>query len=158
MQEDYGSPPLIEASPGQLNQVFFNLLQNAIDAVGGRGVILVQTRYTPGDGYIEVVVQDSGPGVSAEARPHLFEPFFTTQPVGKGTGLGLAISYQIVLDHGGLLRLASPVPRAAAKDAAKDAGPAGATLTGACFVVKLPLVARRPSLPAMPLLPSEKPR
>ena len=162
VQEDYGSPPLIEASPGQLNQVFFNLLQNAIDAVGGRGVILVQTRYTPGDGYIEVVVQDSGPGVSAEARPHLFEPFFTTNPVGKGTGLGLAISYQIVLDHGGLLRLASPVPKAAAKDAdkhaAKDVGSPGSTLTGACFVVKLPLVARRPSLPAIPLLPSEKPR
>jgi signal transduction histidine kinase len=98
--------PLIRHEPGPLNQVFFNLIQNAIDAVGDSGRIDVHSGVT--DGWIEIAVSDSGPGLSARAMAHLFEPFFTTKPVRKGTGLGLAISKQIVERQGGQIELADP--------------------------------------------------
>lgn len=95
-------PPLI-CQPAQLNQVWLNLLQNALDAVGERGKVSVRGRVLP-DG-IELSVADSGPGVDETIRPHLFEPFTTTKPPGKGTGLGLAICYEIITQHGGKLWL-----------------------------------------------------
>jgi signal transduction histidine kinase len=111
--------PPIAFQPGQLNQVWHNLIQNGIDAVGDAGAVAVRARIV--DGAIEVAVSDTGPGVALALRPRLFEPFFTTKGVGQGTGLGLAMSYQIVERHGGALFL--------------DTAYAG----GARFVVHLPI-------------------
>jgi signal transduction histidine kinase len=98
--------PPIRFQPGQMNQVFFNLIQNAVDAIegaGGSGTIAIRTEI---DGaWVRITVEDTGPGVSALAREHLFEPFFTTKAPGKGTGLGLATSYQIVQRHQGRIGL-----------------------------------------------------
>ncbi|HKE19145.1 MAG TPA: HAMP domain-containing sensor histidine kinase [Kofleriaceae bacterium] len=102
----YGELPPVRHEPGPLNQVFFNLIQNAIDAVGESGSVRVASRVATGA--IEIAVSDSGPGVSDRAMAHLFEPFFTTKPPRKGTGLGLAISKQIVERQGGAIELADP--------------------------------------------------
>lgn len=95
--------PRLRCQPAQLNQVWLNLLQNALDAVGERGRVTVRGRRLP-DG-LELSVTDSGPGVEAGIRPRLFEPFTTSKPPGKGTGLGLAICYEIITQHGGKLWL-----------------------------------------------------
>jgi signal transduction histidine kinase len=92
--------PTIEAVPGELNQVWTNLISNALDAMDGEGVLRVSAA-ADGPG-VRVEVADTGPGIPAEVRDHVFEPFFTTKGVGKGTGLGLDISRRIVTDrHGG---------------------------------------------------------
>jgi two-component system NtrC family sensor kinase len=83
----------------QLQQVFLNVLGNAIDAVGDGGEIRVSTRSAPGSLFIQFL--DSGPGLSAEARRRIFDPFFTTKPSGKGTGLGLYVSQAIAERLGG---------------------------------------------------------
>lgn len=92
--------------PSKLNQVFLNLLMNAIQASAVGGVITLRTRGLPED-RVEVEVEDHGQGISAEHLPHLFEPFFTTKPVGQGMGLGLSVSYGIVRDHGGTIEVES---------------------------------------------------
>ncbi len=95
--------PLIPARASELNQVFTNLLVNALDAIAGDGTLTVRARR---DGDVVVVeVADSGPGVPEDARRRIFEPFFTTKPVGVGTGLGLDISHRIITRHGGTLVL-----------------------------------------------------
>jgi two-component system NtrC family sensor kinase len=123
----YGNLPKVECYAGQLNQVFMNLLSNAIDAleevyrqkngklsldelglssmaVRGGPMILIRTELLEGN-LISIRIADNGMGMNDEVRRRLFDPFFTTKPVGKGTGLGLAISYQIVVDkHGGNLQ------------------------------------------------------
>jgi signal transduction histidine kinase len=98
---DYGADvPAIEAITAELNQVWTNLIDNALDAVGEHGTLRVTTR-SDGDGVV-VEIGDSGDGMPDEVRMHVFEPFFTTKGVGKGTGLGLDISRRIVVDgHGG---------------------------------------------------------
>jgi signal transduction histidine kinase len=95
--------PAIDHSPGPLNQVFANLLQNALDAVGAEGEIRVQGR-DRGD-HLEFAFTDSGTGVPDAVLAHLFEPFFTTKGAASGTGLGLAISQQIAQSHGGRIEL-----------------------------------------------------
>jgi two-component system, NtrC family, sensor kinase len=90
------------APPGELQQVFFNLMLNAAQAMGGRGRIEVRTERLP-DGRIRVRVRDFGPGIAPENLPHVFEPFFTTKAPGEGTGLGLAICNEIVHELGGTL-------------------------------------------------------
>jgi signal transduction histidine kinase len=100
-------PPL-PCHPAKLNQVFFHILQNAIQASESHGVIAVRSR--PDDGAAVVIeIEDHGAGIRPEHLPHLFEPFFTTRPVGGGTGLGLAVCYGIVRDHGGSLEVESTV-------------------------------------------------
>ncbi len=98
---DYGADvPRIEAVAGELNQVWTNLIDNALDAMEGDGILRVSTR-PAGEGVI-VEISDTGGGMSNEARAHAFEPFFTTKGVGKGTGLGLDISRRIIVNrHGG---------------------------------------------------------
>lgn len=104
--KDYGKLPLTECFSGQLNQVFMNLISNAIDALEENQQdcpqITIRTSYTPNN-YISVTIADNGPGLTEEIQQHLFEPFFTTKPVGKGTGLGLSISFQIMEKLGGKL-------------------------------------------------------
>jgi len=101
------SLPPISAYPGELNQVWTNLIDNAVDAMEGRGTLTVRTR--PGrDERLIVEVADTGPGVPDDVRSRIFEPFFTTKPVGKGTGLGLDIAWRIVVGrHHGEIRLDS---------------------------------------------------
>src|SRR5262245_14172012 len=91
------SLPRIPAYGNELNQVWTNLIDNAIDAVNGRGEIQVLTRRE--EDRLLVEIHDNGPGIPEDIRSHLFEPFFTTKGVGKGTGLGLIISYRIVADR-----------------------------------------------------------
>jgi signal transduction histidine kinase len=94
----------VSGQPGQLNQVFMNLITNAIQAVRARGkevggTITVRTSEDEKDVIIDVA--DDGIGIMPEHRDRIFDPFFTTKPVGQGTGLGLSISYGIVERHGG---------------------------------------------------------
>ena len=102
---DYQGLPdaLTRARPGELQQVLFNVLLNAAQAMDGAGRIEVQTERAPGGG-IRVTLRDSGPGIAPEHLERIFEPFFTTKAPGEGTGLGLAISYQIVHELGGSMR------------------------------------------------------
>ncbi|MDT5036815.1 MAG: hypothetical protein QOE03_2000 [Micromonosporaceae bacterium] len=100
------SLPQIPAHPAELNQVWTNLIDNAIQAMDGEGTLTLRTSLD-GD-QIVVEVGDTGPGVPRELQQRVFEPFFTTKPVGEGTGLGLDISYRIVVNrHRGDLRLTS---------------------------------------------------
>jgi signal transduction histidine kinase len=91
--------PAIPGRGGELNQVWTNLLDNAIDAVDGHGSITARA-YTEG-ARVVVEVVDDGPGIPRAAQVHVFEPFYTTKDIGSGTGLGLAIVRRIVTDHGG---------------------------------------------------------
>ncbi len=100
------SLPLLPGFPGELNQVWTNLLDNAAGAMDGQGTLTVRTA-REGDSVL-VEVGDTGPGVPPELQRRIFEPFFSTKPVGEGTGLGLDISFRIVVNrHGGDLRVRS---------------------------------------------------
>jgi signal transduction histidine kinase len=101
------SLPKIAAFPGELNQVWTNLIDNAADAMEGHGKLTVRTAAL-GDDRIMVEIGDTGPGVPDEVRTRVFEPFFTTKDVGQGTGLGLDIAWQIVVGrHNGEIRVES---------------------------------------------------
>ena len=96
---DYGGDvPPIEAIAGELNQVWTNLIDNAIDAMDGSGTLRVSTRVDD-RGWVTVEIADTGPGMSTEVQRHAFEPFYTTKEVGKGTGLGLDISRRIIVER-----------------------------------------------------------
>ena len=97
---------LAMARPGELQQVVFNVLLNAAQAMGGAGEIEVDSEITP-EGMIRLRVHDSGPGIPPEHLAHVFEPFFTTKAPGEGTGLGLAICYEIVQELKGNLHAAN---------------------------------------------------
>ena len=98
--------PRIQGHGSELNQVWTNLIDNAADAVDGKGEIVLRTR-REGD-FVIVDVQDNGPGIPAEIKDRIFDPFFTTKPVGQGTGLGLDISYNIVVNkHRGDIKVNS---------------------------------------------------
>jgi len=101
--------PNIPAYPSELNQVWTNLIDNAVSAMAGEGELTVRTALD-GDQLL-VEFRDTGPGVPAEIRDRIFDPFFTTKPVGKGTGLGLSLSYGIVKKHGGRIEVDSEVGR-----------------------------------------------
>ena len=89
----------------ELNQVWTNLIDNAVDAMGGKGELRIRTSRV-GDS-IQAEVIDSGPGIPPEVKTHLFEPFFTTKGVGEGTGLGLDTVNRIVRQHRGQVRVES---------------------------------------------------
>ncbi|MBU7587275.1 MAG: GAF domain-containing protein [Nostoc sp. TH1S01] len=120
--KDYGDLPLIECYAGQINQVFMNILTNAIDALENQGnleqgksqlpkpKISISTRLATDTPRVLIRIADNGPGMTEEVRKRIFDPFFTTKSVGKGTGLGLAISYQIIVDkHGGMMDCISEI-------------------------------------------------
>ncbi len=113
------SLPRVACLPAQINQVAMNLLVNAAHAIAERGVITVRTGHDADWAWIEV--EDNGAGMPPEVLKHIFDPFYTTKPVGKGTGLGLSISYDIVRKHGGRI------------DVTSEPG------HGSCFRVCLPL-------------------
>jgi signal transduction histidine kinase len=105
--KDYDrSLPDVPAYPGELNQVWTNLIDNAVGAMGGNGTLTVHTALV--EDQVCVEIGDTGPGIPEENRQRIFEPFFTTKPVGEGTGLGLDISWRIVVErHHGDLRVKS---------------------------------------------------
>ncbi|MDQ4021882.1 MAG: ATP-binding protein [Actinomycetota bacterium] len=105
--KDYdASLPKVPAYAAELNQVWTNLIDNAVDAMGRSGTL---TLHTARDGkQLLVEIGDTGPGVPDDMRQQIFEPFFTTKPVGEGTGLGLDVSWRIVVNrHGGSMRVIS---------------------------------------------------
>ncbi|MBD2252380.1 ATP-binding protein [Nostoc parmelioides] len=130
--KEYGQLPLVECHAGQLNQVFMNIINNAVDALEGSVVsgqwsivngkttnnerlttnspqITIRTEIT-NNNRVVIRIADNGPGITQQVMQKLFDPFFTTKPVGQGTGLGLSISYQIVVDkHSGVLRCESEI-------------------------------------------------
>ena len=120
---DYEDVPSIFCMPGRLNQVFLNIIFNAVQAVSEGGRIVISTRAD--EGHVRVAVADNGPGIPKENLTKIFDPFFTTKP--RGSGLGLSISYSIVADHGGRIDVESTV---------------GA---GSTFTVVLPLRRREPA-------------
>ena len=108
------------ARPAALQQVLFNIVQNAAQAMNGVGAIDAETRVE--NSAVRIRIRDSGPGIADDLLPRLFEPFFTTKAPGEGTGLGLAISYEIAHELGGTIRASNH--------------PEG----GACFDVVLPRI------------------
>ena len=112
----------VMARPGNLQQVFFNIVQNAAQAVASDGAIDAET--IVGERTVRINICDSGPGIRADLLPRVFEPFFTTKASGNGTRLGLAISYEIAHELGGTIEASNR--------------PEG----GACFDVVLPLIAK----------------
>jgi signal transduction histidine kinase len=106
VQRDYkGVPLLVNSFGSELNQVWTNIIDNAIDAMHGKGELRVRT-YSD-DGCAVVEITDNGPGIPAEVQPHIFEPFFTTKGVGEGTGLGLDTVQRIVRKHRGNIQVTS---------------------------------------------------
>jgi PAS domain S-box-containing protein len=125
IEETYPSAPVeVAGDRGQLMQVFTNILNNAYDAMEGKGTIRISVRRHEGRAEVDIV--DSGPGIPPEALPHVFEPFFTTKPEGQGTGLGLAICHGLIQSHHGTIT-GRNVPGA-----------------GAGFLTALPIAAHRP--------------
>lgn len=122
VERDYGTIPLLVNSFGSdLNQVWTNLIDNAIDAMQGKGKLRLRTFSE--DGYVVVEILDDGPGIPAEIQSRIFEPFFTTKKVGEGTGLGLDTVQRIVKKHNGTIQVESAPGKT-------------------CFQVWLPLSAR----------------
>ncbi|MGO9620464.1 MAG: ATP-binding protein [Desulfobaccales bacterium] len=108
IQADYAHDlPMTASDSAQLQQVFLNILNNAIDATGKNGKIHLKTRHLAKNNEIGVEISDSGPGIPREMLNKIFDPFFTTKEVGKGTGLGLSISHSIVEKLGGRIMVAS---------------------------------------------------
>jgi two-component system, NtrC family, sensor kinase len=108
IQTDFSADiPQTTSDSAQLQQVFLNLLNNAVDAIGKDGEILIKTKYITKNHEISVEISDNGPGIPKEVLNKIFDPFFTTKEVGKGTGLGLSISYGIVEKLGGRMLVAS---------------------------------------------------
>ncbi len=118
---DFGDLPRVRCYPGQLNQVFLNLLVNACYAIGKDGEIRVKTR--PTDGGVRLEFRDDGSGLPEDVQSRIFDPFFTTKAVGEGTGLGLSLSHGIIERHGGRILVSSELGH------------------GTTFVIDLPLVA-----------------
>jgi len=109
--KEYDTIPLVECYPSQLNQVFMNIIANAIDALEGEekeGAIAISTslktnRLSDTPTQVVIRIQDNGSGMTKAVRDRLFEPFFTTKPIGKGTGLGMPICRKIIEKHNGTI-------------------------------------------------------
>jgi len=119
----------VEADQSQLQQVFMNIILNAVDAMNGKGRLVLATRANHEDGSIEISISDTGCGIPPENIEQVFNPFFTTKGVGHGTGLGLAVSYGIIQSHNGDISVSS------------DPG------QGATFTISLPKPQARPAGP-----------
>lgn len=120
--------PNTYCAPGQIKQVILNLLINAGHAIKEKGVIEINSQHL--DGYIKISVKDNGCGISEEQIDKLFDPFYTTKPLGKGTGLGLAISYGIIEEHKGMIDIESKQG------------------IGSTFTITLPVIKEESQMPA----------
>lgn len=123
VQKEYGEIPLTKCYPQQLNQVFMNLLVNAVQAIEKQGEIGITT--WNGAGAVHISISDTGSGIPGDKLNRIFEPFFTTKEIGTGTGLGLSITYDIVKKHNGDITVDSEVGK------------------GTTFTIKIPVVEGR---------------
>lgn len=123
IERDFGDLPMLWGRPGQLRQVFVNIIVNAAQAIETKGVLQLRTRADEDNVLVDII--DDGPGMDEETLNKLFDPFYTTKDVGSGTGLGLYVSHGIVTNHLGTL---------SAKNNDAD---------GACFTVTLPIEVRK---------------
>ena len=105
--KDYGDLPRVQCYPQLLNQVFMNLLVNAVQSIKERGEIKIQTRDKNKN--VEIKISDTGSGIPKEYLPRIFDPFFTTKEIGKGTGLGLNVAYNVIKKHQGQIDVKSDV-------------------------------------------------
>jgi signal transduction histidine kinase len=105
IEKFYGDIPEIECYPGQLNQVFMNVLANAIDSINAEGTITITTLKSSGK--VQISIRDTGKGIPENIKSKIFEPFFTTKEIGHGTGLGLSISLGIIEKHNGTITVIS---------------------------------------------------
>ena len=128
IERDFEALPRVRCHAGQLNQAFLNLLMNACDAIGDNGRITVRTRTA--NGQVRLEFEDDGPGIPADVRDRVFEPFYTTKPVGQGTGLGLSLTHGIIERHAGRIWVES------------ERG------LGTRFVIELPIDGAAPAAPA----------
>ena len=130
INKQYGSLPPVKCHASQINQVFYNLIDNALDALQSAlkpGELTIRSWQSEPD-WVTISVRDTGSGIPPEIQDKIFDPFFTTKPVGKGTGLGLSVCYQVVVQaHGGKLSCVSQVGE------------------GTEFIVELPLTNQRVS-------------
>jgi len=117
--KEYGTLPSIECLPAQLNQVFLNILINAVQAIETQGTITLQTHHDQTHVYIRIT--DTGSGIPKDILGRIFDPFFTTKEIGKGTGLGLSLSYGIIQKHHGTITAESIVGK------------------GTTFIIRLPI-------------------
>ncbi|WP_293341640.1 GAF domain-containing protein [Microcoleus sp. CAWBG58] len=112
IEKQYGNLPRVKCHPGQINQVFYNLMDNALDAIDSAdkpGELTIRSWLSEPD-WVTISVRDTGSGIPAQIQDKIFDPFFTTKPVGKGTGLGLSVCYQVIVQaHGGRIRCVSQV-------------------------------------------------
>lgn len=123
----YGDIPRVECLPGQMNQVFMNLIVNAAQAIAEQGEITIKTG-RDGDSHVWVSIQDNGAGIKKEHLTKIFDPFFTTKAVGQGTGLGLSLSYSIIQKHQGRIVVESELGK------------------GTCFKLLLPIEQKKADL------------
>jgi signal transduction histidine kinase len=121
VEKDYATLPELWVRAGEVNQIFLNLLTNAWQALVGQKAPVIRVSTRVDASFVEVAIEDNGPGVPEDLATRIFDPFFTTKPAGQGTGLGLSISAQIAARHGGTLTV--------------EKGAYG----GARFVLRLPL-------------------
>jgi len=105
IEKDYSAKTEIECNPGQINQVFLNLLSNAAQAIKNEGNIRIKT--WEDKTHLSISIKDDGSGIPSDVLNKIFDPFYTTKEVGKGTGLGLSISYSIIKNHGGKIEVSS---------------------------------------------------
>lgn len=137
VHKDYGNLPTIQCLPGKINQVFMNILTNAIQAIESEGAIYIKTAFEDGSASkdpfkrpvdkVNISIRDTGKGMDMATAKRIFEPFFTTKPVGEGTGLGLSITYGIIEQHKGSIQVESEPGK------------------GTTFVIKLPVKYEQPS-------------
>jgi signal transduction histidine kinase len=105
-REYAGDVPVIQAYGSELNQVWTNIIDNAIDAMAGEGTLVLRTRVE--NQLVNIEIEDNGPGISERIQTNIFDPFFTTKPPGEGTGLGLNISHNIIVQkHHGQISVSS---------------------------------------------------
>lgn len=105
IKTDLGDLPAVQCNPGQINQVFMNIIMNGAQAIADTGEISIKTK-AEGE-RIRITISDTGSGMTPEIMARIFEPFFTTKEPGKGTGLGLSVSYDIVMKHQGTIEVSS---------------------------------------------------
>ncbi len=112
LHTEFTEVPEVECQAGHINQVFVNIISNAVQSIQGKGDVFIRTRVGPQGATgptVEISIRDTGHGIDRDTLERIFDPFFTTKAVGEGTGLGLSISYGIVKKHGGEIRVSSEV-------------------------------------------------